>query len=339
MSPDVFPGDPRVEDALSAAQMYYQQGITMEAIARELQISRSTVSRLLSFARQTGLVEIRVLPPSSQVADLERVLTAGYAVQAHVVHVPPTATAAERVERTANHAARLLNSVVDSDMVIGISWGTMVNAISRCLIPKPTTNSQIVQLNGLGNSRATDVHYANTLMSAFSNAWGAYVQQLPLPLFFDSSEARDLLFKERSIQHIVELQAAADVVLFSVGTVTNGVPSSPYTSGYFLDESDFSTLLQDGVVGDVATTFFRGDGAHEGVRFNRHTSGPDPMALKQVQHRICVASGDHKVDALHAALLGGYVSELVLDDLTANLLIERHQAVGPDRRKGQSSQW
>ena len=36
--------------------MYYLQGQTMETIARHLQISRSSVSRLLAHAREVGLV-------------------------------------------------------------------------------------------------------------------------------------------------------------------------------------------------------------------------------------------------------------------------------------------
>ena len=38
--------------------MYYLQDLTMDAIARELRTSRSTVSRLLSSARDSGLVQI-----------------------------------------------------------------------------------------------------------------------------------------------------------------------------------------------------------------------------------------------------------------------------------------
>lgn len=316
------PGDPRTEDALIAAQRYYQQGIAMEVIAQELGTSRSTVSRLLSYARDIGLVEIRVIPPHKRVAELESVLAQQYSVTANVVYVPVTATAAERVERTAIQAAHVVGSVFKSDMILGLSWGTMVNAISQYLTPKATTNCQIVQLNGFGNPRATGVHYANTLFAAFSAAFGAYVQQLPLPMFFDSDETRGVLFQERSIRHITELQSAADVVLFSVGTVTHGVPSSPYLSGYFLDEADFASLKEDGVVGDVATVFLRGDGTHEGVRFNRRTSGPDPEVLKQVHHKICAVSGDHKVEAVHAALVGGFVTQLIIDELTAEQLIE-----------------
>lgn len=46
--------------------MYYLQDLTMNAIAQEARTSRSTVSRLLSMARETGLVQIQVNNPSDR---------------------------------------------------------------------------------------------------------------------------------------------------------------------------------------------------------------------------------------------------------------------------------
>ncbi|MET7640243.1 sugar-binding domain-containing protein [Streptomyces sp. NPDC005438] len=314
------PGE-RVETALRAAQRYYLQGSTMGAIAKELGTSRSTVSRLLSYAREAGLVEIRVHRPASRVAEAEQRIRERYRVRAHVVRVPATASNVERLELTAIQAARVINSVFDSDMVIGLSWGTMVNAISHCLIPKPVHNCQIVQLNGAGNSRVTGTHYSHQMFSAFGTAFDAVVRQLPTPLFFDSADTKRALFAERAVRGVTELQLAADAALFSVGTVTDGVPSSPYLAGYFLDDSDFASLARDRAVGDIATVFLRADGSHHGIRLNERTSGPDLDRLREVDHRICAVSGDHKIPALVAALEGGYVSHLVLDERTARLLI------------------
>ena len=50
----------RDEQAHEAASMYYLQGQTMETIARHLGVSRSSVSRLLTYARNSGLVRISV---------------------------------------------------------------------------------------------------------------------------------------------------------------------------------------------------------------------------------------------------------------------------------------
>ena len=63
-------GDSRTADALRAAHLYYIQNLTMDAIASELRISRSSISRLISFARDSGLVEIRLHSPMDQLTQL-----------------------------------------------------------------------------------------------------------------------------------------------------------------------------------------------------------------------------------------------------------------------------
>ncbi|KAA9144210.1 MarR family transcriptional regulator, partial [Microbacterium lushaniae] len=61
----------RPQDALRAAQLYYLQDLTMEAIASEMHVSRSSVSRLLSYARDSGLVTISIHSPHDARNQLE----------------------------------------------------------------------------------------------------------------------------------------------------------------------------------------------------------------------------------------------------------------------------
>ena len=44
----------RLHHAFETARMYYDEGRTMEAIAQQLEVSRSTVSRMLRDAREEG---------------------------------------------------------------------------------------------------------------------------------------------------------------------------------------------------------------------------------------------------------------------------------------------
>ena len=307
----------RIEDALRAAQRYYLQDATMDVIAKELKISRSTVSRLISYAKESGLVEIRVLPPSVQAHAVEQALAERYSVKAHVVHVPSHTTPVERHQRTANHASRVLNSVFSSDMILALSWGTMVREISEVLTSRTVTNCRVVLLNGIGNPRAWGEHYSSAILTAFGEAYKAYIQRLPVPVFLDRPETRGALFAERSVQAAVAMQHDADVALFSMGHVEDGVPSSPYRSGYFLGQEDFRSLREDDVIGDLATTFIRPDGGHADVEMNRRTTGPDLDQFKSIPHRICAVSGHHKVPALRAALHGGLITDLVIDEITA----------------------
>jgi deoxyribonucleoside regulator len=308
--------------AVRAAVAYYIEKKTMDAVARELQTSRATVSRLLARAREDGIVEIKVFQPGARASQLSARLASTYGVTPHVVPVTEEVPAQEKHARTAEAAARLLRDVVTSDAVLAVAWGTMVNAISTRLRPKAVTNCRVVQVNGMGNGTAVGVHYAHAMMDRYGHAFGANALQRPLPLFFDTPGLARALERDRLILQSTQLIQSADVFVFNVGTVSDGLPSAPHLYGNFLEDADFRLLQEDGAVGDIAATFFDADGETAPVRLNARTSGPDLEALRSVPRRICAVSGIHKITALHAALVGGHITDLVIDEQTADVLLD-----------------
>lgn len=308
--------------AVRAARMYYLQDLTMDAIAAELGTSRSTVSRLLSRAREIGIVEIRLRSPSELGDRLEAELGARYRVAAHVVTVPETVSDIDRLDRVARTAARILDDHVESNTTIGVAWGSTVASISRHLAAKRTHNTVVVQLNGAGNVRSTGIEYASAILDRFGDAYGATIEQLPVPAVFDDPGTKEAMWRERSTRRVLGIQAKADVAVFGVGSPFAEVPSRVYLGGY-LDASDVESLARDGVVGDVATVFYRADGSTDGVAINRRTTGPDLARLRRIPRRLCAVSGVQKLPSLRGALAAGVVTDLVLDDALARALLER----------------
>ncbi len=319
MTDDLSPSD-RTRDALTAAQLYYMQDLTMDAIAQELHTSRSSVSRLLSQARATGLVDIQIRSPLDGASQLEKLILERHQVHAHVVPVPGHASDVDRLERVALSVARILGQYFDSNMTMGIAWGSTMSAISRHVVPKATHNAQIVQLNGAGNERTTGLGYASELLSRFGDAFGAYVQQFPGPAFFDDPATKAAFWRERSVTRVLEMQAHMDVALFGLGSPFSEIPSHVYAGGY-LDESDYTSLSESGAVGDVATVFFRADGSTDGIPLNDRGTGPDFTVLRRTPRRICVVSGSSKLASLRGALKAGLITDLFLDEGTARALV------------------
>lgn len=310
----------RTRDALRAAHLYYMQDLTMDAIAHELRTSRSSVSRLLSHARASGLVDIQIRSPLDAPSRLEKEILDRFQVTAHVVPVPDHASDVDRLERVALSVARILGQFFDSNMIMGIAWGSTMSAISRHITPKQTHNSQIVQLNGAGNVRTTGLGYASEILGRFGAAFGAHVQQFPVPAFFDDPATKQALWRERSMGRLIEMQAHLDVALFGLGSPFSEVPSHVYAGGY-LDPDDFEALSRSGVVGDVATVFFRADGSTEGIPLNERGTGPDFAMLRKTPRRICVVSGSSKLPSLRGALRAGLITDLFVDEGTARALV------------------
>ncbi|UBV45005.1 sugar-binding transcriptional regulator (plasmid) [Deinococcus taeanensis] len=313
--------DDTAAQAVQVARLYYHQGLTTDAIARELGLSRPKVSRLLTLARRTGLVEIRIHDPQAQPQSLEAQLSARYPfLRPQVVRVPPGSPENIWLDRVAVAAARLLEQLLRPGQTVGLAWGTTLDAVSRALTPRPITNLQVVQLNGSANALDFMSGFVTDTITRFAANYGARAHLFPVPTFFDDPATREAMWRERSVRHVLDLQARADVLLYSVGAAAALVPSHVYAAGY-LDETDEAQLRAQGVAGDIATVFFRADGSFHGLPINARSSGPDLALTRQVTHAVCVVSGLGKVQALRAALAGELMNTLVVDEVTARALL------------------
>lgn len=114
----------QLETAVQVAQMYYYQNLPMKTIAVELGVSHSTISRLLSWAREQGLIEIRINDLRSTADSLREAIKLHYSLrEVQVVSVPEIAGQQVWQERVAQVAAAYLNQCMDSNLVLAVAWG------------------------------------------------------------------------------------------------------------------------------------------------------------------------------------------------------------------------
>ena len=311
----------RQDETYQAASMYYVQGDTMENIARRLDVSRSTVSRMLKDARDSGMVRITLTEPGSPTSALAAAISTRFGVRTHIVSMRDDTGNIARLERVARVAAGLANEVVQDGDIVGVAWGTTTGAVANQLPHHPKNDVTVVQLNGAANPQTSGIPYAGVILRTMARAWGAQIQPFPVPAFFDDPATRRMLWRERSISRILDTLAKADVAIFGVGSLTSGLPSHVYAAGY-LDESDFAQLEEERVSGDVCTFFLRGDGSWRDIEINQRASGPNPEQLSRVKRRICVVATPEKFGALHGALRAGVATDLVVDDHTARALMQ-----------------
>jgi DNA-binding transcriptional regulator LsrR (DeoR family) len=321
MTADAARADARTTAALTAAKLYYLQDMTMDSIAVELGTSRSSVSRLLSHARDTGLVDIRINSPFERVGQLEEQLRRRFRIAAHIVPMSGIVSEVERLERVALTAGRLLSQFIDSNMVVGIAWGSTIGMVSRALVQKETHGTTFVQLNGAGNVQTSGLEYSSEILQRFGHAFGAVVEQFPVPAFFDDPDTRAAMWRERSTRRVLAFQSKMDIAVFGLGSPQSEVPSRVYVGGY-LSRDDYRSLREDGAIGDVATVFFRADGSWKDIRLNARATGLGLDRLRRVPRRVCVVSGAAKSGTLRAAIAAGIVTDVVLDETLARLLVD-----------------
>ncbi|MFV0426198.1 MAG: sugar-binding transcriptional regulator [Beutenbergiaceae bacterium] len=312
----------RYDQMYRAATEYYIQGVTMDGIARELGVSRSTVSRLLAQARETGLVRISIADSAGAKSPVARALAQAFDIRVHLVPVRASATINARFDRVAQHGAGLLTEVVADNQLIGVAWGVTLAAVTRHLPRRALTGSMIVQLNGGANQMTSGVPYTRAIMQSIGEAFDSEVVLFPVPAFFDYPETKRAMWRERSVRHVLDLQSSLDIAIFGVGSLTGAVPSHVYAGGY-LEEQERRALRQDAVVGDICTVLLREDGSYTDIAANQRASGLNPAELARVPRRLCVVADPQRAPAVVGALRAGVVTDLVIDERTARATLRR----------------
>ena len=309
--------------------MYYLQGQTMETIARHLGVSRSSVSRLLAHARETGLVRISVAAAPGTRGTLAGQVNELFGVRTSVVPVPDVDTEVNRLHNVALVAAERLVELMEPQAVLGIAWGNTTAEVTRNLPHVHFPGSVVVQLNGAANASQSGLPYADSIISQAAEAFGSRMVNFPVPAFFDYPDTKQSLWRERSIRSVLQTIESATVALFGVGALAANLPSHVYSGGY-LEPQELHDAKADGVVGDVCTVLIREDGSTD-MDLNHRASGPTPSTLQHIPHRLCVVSGASKALPLLGALRAGVATDLVLDDAAARALLDlaRMRAVHP----------
>lgn len=311
----------REERAHLAASMYYEQGLTMSAVARRLGVSRSSVSRLLAYAREKGIVTIRVASSEQGPTGLAAEFRRACGVNAVIVPTLDVDSPATRLNAVAAVAAARLTESMEPGMTLGVAWGNTTTAVASQLSYSPKPGSTVVQLNGAANALDMGTLYADSIISAFARAYTSSAIHFPVPAFFDYPETKRQLAKERSIRRVTNAIVSCDIALFGVGAVDPAMPSHVYAGGY-LDEDEWGRAFRDGVVGDVCTVLLREDGSTD-MELNARASGPYPEALRKIPRRIGVVASPGKARALIGALRAGVITDLVIDTKTARATLER----------------
>lgn len=311
----------RTRVALRVAHLYYVKDVKMESIASSLGISRSSVSRLLTFARQSGLVDIRIRPPADDISRIQFNLRREFRVTTYIVPADTGTSTRERTLAVSRYAGRLIPQVIDRGAVVGVAWGATISEVSKHLVERELNDVVIVQLNGAAQPQSSGIDYVGRLLERFAAAVAGRIEFLPVPAFFSKASTKLAMWEEPTIARVIALQARLDVAIFGVGAPDSDVPGQVYRGGY-LNEEDRAQLVRDRVVGDVATVFLRADGSSDGIEMNERSTGPSMQALKEVPRRICVVSDPSRVHAVLAALRAGLITDLIIDETSARSVSE-----------------
>jgi deoxyribonucleoside regulator len=306
--------EPRRDDLLAeVATLYYRSRLDQEKIAVIMGVSRSTVSRLLSEALQTGVVEIRIRHALPLEEELQRDLIGRFGLRDAMV-LDSNGRRDDALPRVGQLAARYLNTMLGEGDALAISWGTAVRAVADGLGPRVPRNVEVIQMLGGAGSRDPGVD-GTELARRLADSLGGRCRYLNAPLVVDDERVAAALLRQRDVRETLAAAANADLAVVGIGALVPAV-SSLLRAGY-LTRRGITEIRRSGAVGDVCGHLFSVDGKLVDAELTRRIVTIDVAALRRIPRVVGVAVGAAKAEAILGALRGGLINILVTDDATA----------------------
>ena len=283
------------------AKRYYLEDQKQSDIAQELGVSRPLVSRMLSEARELGIVEITIHEPGAREARLLERLRLSSSIRDGVL-----------VEDGANDDAT--NRLLSQGAVellrrlgvrrLGVGWGYLIGQLVSWLEENPQPNSTITDICPLvGNASIPARNYqSNENVRLMAQQMGAAPHFLYLPALPDSLEEKQVLCSTEVYRQIHQRWEELDTALVNIGDY----PSSP----------DFASLVRYGSLlqrqracGRMLIYYFNEDGFV--IQSEQDFAIQIPIdILKRCPNIIGVCSANTSAKALRGALKSGFFTHI-----------------------------
>ena len=294
--------------ATKAAWYYYMENYTQHQIAEAMGLSRAKVIRLLEDAKTDGIIQFNFRKDDSTRVSLEKNLIAAYGLNDAFV-VPTPLNEATLTHTISRAAALYVSDHLRPGGYLNIGYGDTVSSMLGYLAKEHEDPINVVSMTG-------GVSYY--LPSVSSTAYAMHLFLIPSPLIVSSSEVRDALLGEKSIQEIYAMTEHADMSVVGIGAAVEG--ATVLRNG-IIRESELAILKMQGSVGDVLNHFYDSEGNPITTEIENRTISTDIEKLRTMKNVVGVAGGSEKVAAIKAVLRGGYLNVLVTDSKTAEGLL------------------
>ena len=309
---------PRDRAALiKAARMYFLDGRSQDDVARALGTSRSNVSRILSAARAQGIVEIRVHDQTSREKDLENALRERFALT-HI-RVAAFRPGVDAPAAAGDLAAQWLDESLRDGQVLGLSWGTSLQAMVESFLVDQPRSVEVVPLVG-GLSTAEWLVAGQELVRELAGRLGATYRYLHAPALLRSEAARDSLMAEPAIAEVLRRAETADIAMVGIGAVGAG-SSNVIIEGLGLSPSERKAFSAARPVGDTCCRFFDAKGKPISGAVHDRVLAIELDQLRRIPTVVGVATGVDKVPGVLGALRGELVDGLITDAALALALL------------------
>ena len=306
------------------AWLYYMEGLTQDAIATKLGLTRLRVNRLLGEARESGLVSIKINSRHESCLRLEEELRTVCGLREAVI--TRTRGSADLIPPLPGRTTgEYLSRHLETHRVrgIGVGWGATLRETIRHVTPGEWPNLHVNSMMG-GLTRGLEINTFETA-SALASRLGAQCSYLAAPLYAGSAKSRDTIVSQDVFKDAFGQIAANDVALLSVGDLSTrsllvryGLPK----------DVPVAELRQAKAVGDIVGQFLDRHGKPVKHALNQRVVAPSTQELAKIPTVIVASGGENKAPIIAAVLWAKLVSVLICDEQAARAALKLYEALG-----------
>lgn len=298
------------------AKLYYEEDLTQNEIAEKLGFSRVKVHRILSAARDAGIVQILIKPPEDASLDLENQLIGKFDLRDCVV--VQDYSPQEDLYRALNKGAVdwLVNHLQPGSR-LGLGLGRTLSYLPDVLSNSIGQECIFTEIAGAISDHNWGFQ-GNSTASRLAETCGGKAELFYAPTLVSSPQLKDQLIQEHSIQKSLERARSCDIVLQSVGPADES--AILYVHGY-LSRQELEELQAAGAVGDALGCYFDIQGRILPSSTEQRMIGIHLSELVHFPWSVLIAGGPGKVPAIQGALAGKFFNVLITNSSTAQELL------------------
>lgn len=306
------------EQLIFAARLYFVEGMPQAQVAKLVNVSQAKVSRMLALARERGLVKITVAESEPRSRELELKLKRELGIEAIVIRSIPGMQPIDLRRMVGHVAATPILDWIQSAKTVAIAGGRTMQALVEHL-KTPPNSGPIEFVQAMGTIDASPGPYdAVEFGLALARRWRGTFVRLNTPAILPDAETCSRLMNLEQVQHVMRRLSKADLVLVGVGTLENSV----FVDRGVLGPKDVEILRTASAVGEVLGRFYSETGEECATPFRDRVISLELANLKKIARRVGVVVGSDRTAAVLAAIKGGLLNALAIDELGARALLK-----------------
>ena len=299
-----------------AAQLYYEQGLNQLQVSKAMGVSRTTVSRLLTDARESGVVTVVLHLPVELDSELSEQLRIALGLRDAVV-VAEGHDDEDTRNLVAKAAADFVDSVVEPGDVIAISWGRTLARMVDAFGHRDVAGVEVVQMIGSLGEGDPKIDGPD-LARRFAQCFGGTYRYINAPAVVKTATLCEELRQQPQIAATLARSERANIAVTSVGAIND--PESSLERNGYLSAAERNAYASKGAVGHLLAKILDIDG-NGFDQFNKRVLSIDFEALRSREWSICIGSSRNKGAALLGATRAGCANAVVTDSGAAKQIL------------------